>query len=247
MWRLPAASLGCDEGFPAPVTRLRDCRRAALTLGLRSRCRSAEALWRHFCVLLPSVSECPPAPLPFHTAFLRVGGGNELASLLADLANDACSALHRVTAIRRLDDACVNRCVTAATLSPCVIGCMRRLLWSLNAPLAACRREDVKRLMRWRGLSSWGVTKLEVGVEENACFLCVVALCALNHSRASLSFHLTSFQPSLRSKVFLSYAPMACVERYFWRPTRGVSTTDASSALPGFTLFKLIVLDSSPH
>lgn len=66
-------------------------------------------------------------PLPFHAALLRVGGGNELASLLADLANDACLALHRVTAIRRLDDACVNRCVTAAAQSPRVIGCMRLL------------------------------------------------------------------------------------------------------------------------
>lgn len=126
--------------------------------GLRSPRRPSEVLRRHFRVLLPSVSELldPRTPRP-NTPLLRVGGGTELASLLADLANDACPALHRVTAIRRLDDACVNRCVTNAAQSRGIIGCMR-LLRSLDAPRGAWGqggpggRVDVKRGMRWRGV-----------------------------------------------------------------------------------------------
>lgn len=163
--------------------------------GLRSPRRPSEVLRRRFHVLLLSVSELldPRTPRP-NTPLLRVGGGTELASLLADLANDACPALHRVTAIRRLDDACVNRCVTNAAQSRGIIGCMR-LLRSLDAPRGVwgqggpggggrCKARDEMERSR-RRLSSRGVAKLDVGVEENACFLCVVAMCALNHRRAS--------------------------------------------------------------
>lgn len=70
---------------------------------------------------------------PSHTSLLRVCGDNELASLLVDLANDACPPLHRVAAIRRPEDARVHRCVTTAAWSPRVIVCMQ-LLWKLQHP-----------------------------------------------------------------------------------------------------------------
>lgn len=158
--------------------------------GLRSLRRPSEVLRRHFRVLLPSVSELldpppPPTPRP-NTPLLRVGGGTELASLLADLANDACPALHRVTAIRRLDDACVNRCVTNAAQSRGIIGCMR-LLRSLDAPRGGvgaggggsrCKARDVMERSR-RRLSSRSVAKLDVGVEEKCVFsLCCCHACA---------------------------------------------------------------------
>lgn len=98
-----------------------------------------------------------------------------------------------------------------------------------------------------RRLSSRGVAKLDVGVEENACFLCVVAMRAPNHRCASLPFHLKRDPSSEVQYDCESHSLMACARRYLCRPSRGVSATDAPSAMPGLTLLKLIVLGSSPH